>query len=127
MLILTIIVIGMAAGWVAQLILGRVPDWGEALIAGLFGSFIGGLLVNLVTGGGLAIRPTGLIGSVVGAVIVLAIWGTIRAPVHDRASGLTRAWPGYRGKEGSRVLLKSADDRLLTPDASAKCPQRQRL
>ena len=27
MLILTIIVIGMAAGWVAQLILGRVPTW----------------------------------------------------------------------------------------------------
>lgn len=80
MLILTIIVIGMAAGWVAQLILGRGTNWGEALIAGLFGSFIGGLLVNLVTGGGLAIRPTGLIGSVVGAVIVLAIWGTIRHP-----------------------------------------------
>jgi uncharacterized membrane protein YeaQ/YmgE (transglycosylase-associated protein family) len=78
MLILTIIVIGMAAGWVAQLILGRGTNWGEALIAGLFGSFIGGILVNFVTGGGLAIRPTGLIGTIVGAVIVLAIWGAIR-------------------------------------------------
>ena len=80
MLILTIIVIGMAAGWVAQLILGRGTHLGEALIAGLVGSFIGGLLVSLLTGGGLAIRPTGLIGTVVGAVIVLAIWGAIRRP-----------------------------------------------
>ena len=39
MLILTIIVIGMAAGWVAQLILGRGTNRGEALIAGLFGSY----------------------------------------------------------------------------------------
>ena len=29
MLILTIIVIGMAAGWVAQLILGRGTNWGR--------------------------------------------------------------------------------------------------
>ena len=84
MLILTIIVIGMAAGWVAQLILGRSTNWGEALMAGLVGSFIGGFLVNLVTGGGLAMRPTGLIGSVIGAVIVLAIWGAIRRPSTPR-------------------------------------------
>jgi uncharacterized membrane protein YeaQ/YmgE (transglycosylase-associated protein family) len=80
MLILTIIVIGMAAGWVAQLILRRNTNWGEALIAGLFGSFIGGLLVSFLTGGGLAMRPTGLIGTIAGAVIVLAIWGAIRRP-----------------------------------------------
>jgi len=78
MLILTIIVIGMAAGWLAQQIVGRGTNWGEALIAGLVGSFIGGLLVSLLTGSGLAIRPTGLIGSVIGAVILLTIWGTIR-------------------------------------------------
>jgi uncharacterized membrane protein YeaQ/YmgE (transglycosylase-associated protein family) len=78
MLILTIIVIGMAAGWLAQLLLGRNVNLGEALVAGLVGSFVGGLLVSLVTGGGLAIRPSGLMGTIVGAVIVLAIWGAIR-------------------------------------------------
>ena len=36
MLILFILVLGMAAGWVAQLILGRgTGNWSEALIAGL--------------------------------------------------------------------------------------------
>jgi uncharacterized membrane protein YeaQ/YmgE (transglycosylase-associated protein family) len=77
-LILIIIVVGMAAGWVAQLILGRATDWGEALLAGLAGSFVGGLLVSLLSGDGLEIRVSGLIGTIAGAVIVLAIWGAVR-------------------------------------------------
>lgn len=87
MLILTILVIGMAAGWVAQLILGRSTNWTEAIIAGLFGSFLGGLLASLLTGGGLAVRPTGLIGAIAGAVILLAIWGAIRRPSTTRPRG----------------------------------------
>jgi uncharacterized membrane protein YeaQ/YmgE (transglycosylase-associated protein family) len=79
MLILTIIVIGIAAGWLAQLILGRGTNWGEALIAGLIGSFVGGLLVSLLAGDGLELHPSGLIGTIAGAVIVLAIWGAIRS------------------------------------------------
>jgi uncharacterized membrane protein YeaQ/YmgE (transglycosylase-associated protein family) len=85
MLILIIIVIGMAAGWLAQLILGRVTNWGEALAAGLIGSFVGGLLVSLLAGDGLELRATGLLGSVVGAVIVLLVWGAIRG--RGRAAG----------------------------------------
>jgi uncharacterized membrane protein YeaQ/YmgE (transglycosylase-associated protein family) len=79
MLILGIIVLGMAAGWVAQLILGRRTGlWGEALAAGLIGSFVGGLIASLIAGDGIRLRPSGLIGSVVGAVIVLALWGPSR-------------------------------------------------
>lgn len=81
MLILAIIVFGMAAGWVAQMILRRdrgAGHWGEAIVAGLVGSFVGGLLASLVAGDGVRIRPSGLIGTLVGAVIVLAIWGAIR-------------------------------------------------
>jgi uncharacterized membrane protein YeaQ/YmgE (transglycosylase-associated protein family) len=83
MLILTIIVIGMAAGWLAQVILGRgstngYRDWGEAIVAGLLGSFVGGTLGSLIAGEGFKIKPSGLIGTVIGAVIVLAIWGAIR-------------------------------------------------
>jgi uncharacterized membrane protein YeaQ/YmgE (transglycosylase-associated protein family) len=79
MLILAILLVGMAAGWVAQLILGRRTGvWGEALVAGLIGSFVGGLLGSLIAGDGIAFRPSGLIGSIVGAVIVLAIWGATR-------------------------------------------------
>jgi uncharacterized membrane protein YeaQ/YmgE (transglycosylase-associated protein family) len=82
MLILGIIVFGMAIGWIAQLILGRTRlgarNWGEALVAGLVGSFVGGLLASLIGGDGLALRPSGVIGSIVGAVIVLLVWGSVR-------------------------------------------------
>ena len=81
MLILGIIVFGLAAGWVAQLLLGRGGrriDWGLALVAGLLGSFVGGLIASLIAGDGLALRPSGLIGSIVGAVLVTAVAGAIR-------------------------------------------------
>jgi uncharacterized membrane protein YeaQ/YmgE (transglycosylase-associated protein family) len=80
MLILTIIVIGLAAGWIAQLVLSRdTGNRGEALAAGLIGSFVGGLLGSLLAGDGLNIRPSGIIGTVLGAIVVLAIWGAIRS------------------------------------------------
>ena len=68
MLILGIIVFGMGAGWIAQLILGRGSDnWGEALAAGLIGSFVGGLLASLIAGDGIKLRASGIIGTIVGA------------------------------------------------------------
>ena len=79
MLILGIIVFGMVAGWIAQLLLGRGSgNWTEALVAGLIGSFVGGLLASLLAGDGLRLRPSGIIGTIVGAVVVLAIWGAVR-------------------------------------------------
>jgi uncharacterized membrane protein YeaQ/YmgE (transglycosylase-associated protein family) len=80
MLILAMIVLGLAAGWVAQLVLGsgRQIDWQLALVTGLIGSFVGGLLASLVAGDGLRIRPSGLIGSIVGAIVVLAIVQGVR-------------------------------------------------
>ncbi|MFZ1489128.1 MAG: GlsB/YeaQ/YmgE family stress response membrane protein [Ilumatobacteraceae bacterium] len=77
MLILGIIVAGMVIGWLAQLVLGRQGrevDWTMALVAGIGGSFVGGLLASLLAGDGLALRPSGLIGSLVGALIVTAVW-----------------------------------------------------
>lgn len=77
MLVLAIIVAGMFVGWLAQLLLGansRTIDWGLALIAGIAGSFVGGLLVSLIADDGLALRPSGFIGSLVGALIVTAGW-----------------------------------------------------
>ena len=60
MLILAIIVLGLAAGWVADMIVNkrsRPDDWGRVLLLGLVGSFIGGLLVSLLFGDGLACGP----------------------------------------------------------------------
>ena len=81
MLILVVLAVAMAAGWVAQLIVGRShgrTDWTEALIAGFVGSFVGGLLASLIAGDGLDFRPSGVLGSIFGAVIVTAIWGLVR-------------------------------------------------
>ncbi len=77
MLILAIIVAGMFVGWLAQLLLGtnsRRIDWGMALVAGFAGSFVGGLLASLIAGDGLAFKPSGFIGSLVGAIIVTVGW-----------------------------------------------------
>jgi uncharacterized membrane protein YeaQ/YmgE (transglycosylase-associated protein family) len=77
MLIIAIILFGMLMGGAAQLILGRQGgriDWGIALVAGLVGSFIGGLLLSLIAGDGIEIRPSGIIGSIAGALIVTAAW-----------------------------------------------------
>jgi uncharacterized membrane protein YeaQ/YmgE (transglycosylase-associated protein family) len=79
MLILAILLLGMAAGWVAQLILGRHRiDWTLALVSGLVGSLVGGLLSSLIAGDGLDLRMSGLLGSIVGAVIVVAVVGAVR-------------------------------------------------
>lgn len=80
-LILFIVTLALASGWVAQMILGRTGrrnNWGEAFVAGLIGSFVGGTLASLIAGDGFEFRPSGVIGSIVGAVIVLAVWGAIR-------------------------------------------------
>jgi uncharacterized membrane protein YeaQ/YmgE (transglycosylase-associated protein family) len=79
-LIIGILLFGMVVGAAAQFVLGRDGrgiDWGMALIAGLLGSFVGGLLASLLAGDGLDIRPSGLIGSFVGAVLVTLAWRAI--------------------------------------------------
>jgi uncharacterized membrane protein YeaQ/YmgE (transglycosylase-associated protein family) len=68
----------MGIGALAQLILGRRGhgiDWTTALIAGLVGSFVGGLLISLLAGDGLAFRPSGVIGSLLGAILVTLLLG----------------------------------------------------
>ena len=60
MLILTILVIGLVAGWLAHLIVdgGRSNDWGFDLVAGFVGSFVGGAIISLIAGTASAsVRP----------------------------------------------------------------------
>ena len=76
-LILALIAFGMMIGAVAQWVTGRDGpgiNWSLALVAGLVGSFVGGLIFSLIAGDGLEIRPSGLIGSFLGAVIITAGW-----------------------------------------------------
>ena len=74
MLILAIRVLGLAAGWAAHLLVGRgEPNWSQLFLVGIAGSFVGGLIGSLIFGDGLALRPSGLIGSVLGATLVLLV------------------------------------------------------
>lgn len=73
MLLLAILGLGLLAGAVAQLVLGAgiySINWAEAIVAGLTGSFVGGLVVSLLAGDGLGLHPSGLVGSIVGAILV---------------------------------------------------------
>jgi len=81
-LIIAILVGGMAIGGIAQLILGqkgRNIDWGMALGAGIGGSFVGGLAASLIAGDGLALKPSGIIGSLIGALLVTLVWQQVGA------------------------------------------------
>jgi uncharacterized membrane protein YeaQ/YmgE (transglycosylase-associated protein family) len=78
MLILAIILFGMIAGGLAQMVLGRSMrdvNWTIAIVTGLVGSFVGGLLASLLAGDGLELRPSGLIGSFVGALLLTLAGG----------------------------------------------------
>ena len=48
-------------------------------LLGCVGSFVGGTLASLVAGDGLRLRPSGLIGSIIGAIVVTAAYRWYRA------------------------------------------------
>ncbi len=79
-LILALILIGVVAGAIAERVV--YPewkiDWTEAFVVGLVGSFLGGLLISLIAGDGLSFRPSGIIGSIVGAIVLLGILKWVR-------------------------------------------------
>ena len=78
-LILSIIVVGLIAGALARLLVPGRQDLSIAMtiVLGIIGSFVGGFLGYLLFGrdsGGGFLQPAGIIGSVIGAIIVLLIW-----------------------------------------------------
>ena len=80
MIILGFIVIALAAGYIANFVVGKGKGflpW-EMFVAGILGSFVGGTLLSLVIEGDFDISLSGLLGSIVGAIIVLAVWGWAR-------------------------------------------------
>jgi uncharacterized membrane protein YeaQ/YmgE (transglycosylase-associated protein family) len=80
-LLLAILGLGLFAGAVAQLVLGTGVyeiNWAEAIVAGLVGSFVGGLFASLIAGDGIQLRASGVIGSIIGAILVSAVYGWYR-------------------------------------------------
>ncbi|MFY0409695.1 GlsB/YeaQ/YmgE family stress response membrane protein [Solicola sp. PLA-1-18] len=78
-LILTILVVGAIAGFVARLLVPGKQNLSivATIVLGIVGSFVGGLLGYLLFGkdaGDGLLQPAGIIGSIIGAVIALLIW-----------------------------------------------------
>lgn len=76
--VIVLIVVGLIAGAIARLLVpGRDPMGILATIAlGIVGSFIGGFLENLIQYHTLSVRnfhPAGLIGSIIGAIVLLLL------------------------------------------------------
>ncbi|MDQ6858327.1 MAG: GlsB/YeaQ/YmgE family stress response membrane protein [Chloroflexota bacterium] len=74
------IIIGLIAGAIARWIMpGADPmGWLGTIVLGIVGSFVGGFILNLVTGNGMELSPSGIIGSILGALLVLFIWRRMR-------------------------------------------------
>jgi len=78
--ILSWIILGGVAGWLASLVMKRNDQMGclANIVAGVIGAVVGGWVFSLFTG--LAVTGfnlTSLLVAFVGAVIVLAVWNLI--------------------------------------------------
>jgi uncharacterized membrane protein YeaQ/YmgE (transglycosylase-associated protein family) len=74
--IIGLIIIGAIAGVIARWVVPG-PDpmgWVGTIVLGIIGSFVGGFLASLIFGGQFALTASGIIGSIIGAIIVLLIW-----------------------------------------------------
>jgi uncharacterized membrane protein YeaQ/YmgE (transglycosylase-associated protein family) len=84
------IIIGAIAGFLARALVPGKDSMsiGATIVLGIVGSFVGGFLGSLLfnRSGGDFLHPTGLIGSVIGAVIALLVYNAVtgRKKVHSR-------------------------------------------
>jgi uncharacterized membrane protein YeaQ/YmgE (transglycosylase-associated protein family) len=82
--IIWMVVVGLIAGLIARALMpGKdAMGWLMTIVLGIVGSFVGGFLINVLTRNDTAstsdFQPTGIIGSVVGALVVLGIWHLVR-------------------------------------------------
>lgn len=78
-LIVTIVVVGLIAGFLARLIVPGRQDLsipmtiGLGILGSLLGGFLGYLIFHKDSQHGF-LQPSGIIGSVIGAVILLLLW-----------------------------------------------------
>ena len=82
MFIISMIVVGLIAGAIARLLVpGKDPMsiWMTVLL-GIAGSFLGGLIGSLIwhPQNGNYLHPAGIVLSVVGAILLLLLWRTVR-------------------------------------------------
>jgi len=79
MSIIGFVIVGLIAGFLARAIVPGDDSMGilATIVLGMVGSFVGGFLGNLVFDQGLDISAAGIIGSVIGAIIVLIAYNAV--------------------------------------------------
>jgi uncharacterized membrane protein YeaQ/YmgE (transglycosylase-associated protein family) len=90
-LIIYLFVVGIVAGYLARLLVpGRDPmSFWETVGLGVVGSLVGGFLGYIIFGEDLdqgALQASGIIGSLIGAVIALLIWRQIKRDRYTTAA-----------------------------------------
>jgi uncharacterized membrane protein YeaQ/YmgE (transglycosylase-associated protein family) len=85
--LVVLLLIGLVAGFLARALVPGPDPMGffATLVLGVVGSFVGGLLGYLVFGADLedgAFQASGLIGSIIGAVIVLLLYRAVGGRRH---------------------------------------------
>jgi uncharacterized membrane protein YeaQ/YmgE (transglycosylase-associated protein family) len=86
MYLLGFLIFGLVVGLLARLIMPGRQSMGMVMtmLLGVAGSFLGGLLGNLLFGGGNWNHPStaGWIGSILGSLLLLALVGRTRSPLY---------------------------------------------
>ncbi|WP_293782939.1 GlsB/YeaQ/YmgE family stress response membrane protein [uncultured Aeromicrobium sp.] len=73
------LIVGLIAGFIARAVVPGDDSMGilGTLVLGIVGSFVGGLLGSLLTGDGIDFSTSGIIGSIIGAIIALIAYNAI--------------------------------------------------
>ena len=112
--ILGLIIVGLIAGFIARAVIPGKQSMSilMTIVLGIVGSFVGGFLGFLIFGSdptGGFLQPSGIIGSIIGAIIVLGIYvfaprgrsARTRCPAVRRRPRIPRFFPGMRGRSSS--------------------------
>ena len=86
--IITWIVLGALAGWIASMIVGKNSEMGAFanVCIGIAGAFIGGFVFNLITGVGFTgFNLWSLVVAIIGSIILLLIINLFQKSRHDNA------------------------------------------
>ena len=80
--IIVMLIIGLIAGFVARALVPGNDSMGilATILLGIVGSFVGGLLADLLfrnDAEDVGLAPSGLLGSIVGAIVVLLIFNAV--------------------------------------------------
>src|SRR5690348_7387669 len=95
MTIIVMLIVGLIAGALARLLVPGKDPMGifATIVLGIVGSFVGGFLGwalfhhDAKAG---ALQPSGLLGSIIGAIIALLIYRAVSGRSHSRRRGMLR-------------------------------------